>query len=92
MTKVTQHLVQLAQEKTQLSGTDYMELADLHCTAHVHEGPDEHYEKGWFKDVSKREQLSIQALYWSEHYCACLVQLNHCTNSRRAIADSSTNS
>ncbi|KAI4885464.1 hypothetical protein NFI96_007890 [Prochilodus magdalenae] len=27
-----------------------MEHADLHCTARVDEGPDEHYERGWFKD------------------------------------------
>lgn len=55
--------------------TKYMHL-DLHCAAHIHiEGPDDKYEKEWFRKLDEPEML-LKMLSWDEHCCAVVVGLS----------------
>lgn len=49
----------------------------LHCTSHLHiEGPDDTYEKEWFRKLDKPEILLLKRFFWDEHRCAAEISLS----------------
>ncbi|KAL6475664.1 hypothetical protein MHYP_G00167040 [Metynnis hypsauchen] len=55
---------------------EYMGQDLLHCTVHVHEGPDEAFEARFFQTTPPEETVHCTHLYWGPDWVAAGVQLN----------------